>query len=279
MKSINNNLGGALQAVVSRAEVLPRNPDDYERNGLLYCGKCGGAKQYRIRLLGNSTIVRCMCQCEDAAYQEERRKDAERDLMVRAKQLRVDGIQAVDVRDYTFSHAERTKTLDKCWRYVERWPEMLEHGQGLLFWGDVGTGKTFAAACIANALIDRGVPCLVTSFPKILNTDGWDKSQIVREMQQFSLVVLDDFGVERQSNYGLEIMQFVLDERYKSGKPLIVTTNLSPREFESPGSLSFARMFDRIIEMCVPIRFEGVSRRKKKAAEKLKFAREAFGDE
>ena len=38
---------------------------------------------------------------------------------------------------------------------------MLEHNNGLLFWGNVGTGKTFAAACIANALIDNGVPALV----------------------------------------------------------------------------------------------------------------------
>ena len=89
-------------------------------------------------------------------------------------------------------------------------------------------------------------------------------------MQQFSLVILDDFGVERQSDYALEIVQFVLDERYKSGHPLIVTTNLTLRDLRSPKNITCARMFDRLNEMCVPLHFEGISRRKAKAEENLR---------
>lgn len=46
--------------------------------------------------------------------------------------------------------------------------ELREKGQGLLLWSDVGTGKTFLAGCIANALMDRNIPALMTSFPKLI---------------------------------------------------------------------------------------------------------------
>jgi len=51
---------------------------------------------------------------------------------------------------------------------VEKWPEMRDKNVGMLFYGDVGTGKSFYACCIANALLDKGVSVLVTSSPKIL---------------------------------------------------------------------------------------------------------------
>lgn len=153
---------------------------------------------------------------------------------------------------------------------------MLEHNNGLLFWGNVGTGKTFAAACIANALIDNGVPALVTSFPRILNS-GWDKTEIIGQMKEFPLLVIDDLGVERSSEYALEIVQMVVDERYKSGMPLIVTTNLTRQELESPKDMRFSRIYDRVLEMCVPVYFDGPSRRKKTADDKMRFAREVFG--
>lgn len=277
MRDFENAIGNVIRNAAMQAENLPKSSKDYLRDGLLHCGECGMPKQCRIMLMGRVAAVRCMCQCEEKAYQEERERAADMDRMMRANRIRSKGIQDENVREYTFANSEPSKTLDKCHRYVERWKEMLEHGQGLLFWGGVGAGKTYAAACIANALIDRGVPAMVTSFPKILNS-GFDKSDIVQEMKKFDLVVLDDFGVERKTEYSLEVMQLVLDERYKTGKPLIITTNLNVGEFKNPKDLESSRMFDRINEMCVPVHFEGGSRREKKAEDKMRFVREIFVD-
>lgn len=49
-------------------------------------------------------------------------------------------------------------------RYVEQWQTMRTENIGLLFWGGVGTGKSFLAGCIANALMEQEVPVLITNF-------------------------------------------------------------------------------------------------------------------
>ena len=55
--------------------------------------------------------------------------------------------------------------MDKARAYVENWKEAYKNNTGLLLFGDVGTGKSFFAGCIANALLDRDVPVLMTNFP------------------------------------------------------------------------------------------------------------------
>ena len=59
--------------------------------------------------------------------------------------------------------------MEKAYAYVEHWKEAYRDNTGLLLFGDVGTGKSFFAGCIANALLDRDVPVLMTNFPSILN--------------------------------------------------------------------------------------------------------------
>lgn len=270
MKTMNDAVGSVAASIVAKANAIPAKPEDFVRGGLLHCSICGRPKQHRLKLMGRETVVRCMCRCENARFEADRKEEQERDRRMRVQQLRVEGIQDPAMRKHRFEDAEETSVLAKCRRYAEHWDEIGKTGKGLLLWGDVGTGKTFAASCIANALIDRNVPVLMTSFPRILNTAGYDKSAVIKQMQQFSLVILDDFGVERQSDYALEIVQFVLDERYKSGHPLIVTTNLTLRDLHSPKNITCARMFDRLNEMCVPLHFEGISRRKAKAEENLR---------
>ena len=270
-----NGLDDALLGIVQRS-AAHENPEDYYSGGLLYCGNCKTQKQCVVELFGEKITVGCTCQCEQARLMEEKERQKKEERMLNIRSMRAQCIQDFAVREYRFSKAEETENISRCKIYAQRWPEMLEHNNGLLFWGCVGTGKTFAAACIANAIIDTGTPALVTSFPKILNS-GWEKSEIVRQMKEYPLLILDDLGVERESDYSLEIVQFVVDERYKSQLPLIVTTNLRLDDLEHPKNMRFQRIYDRILEMCVPVYFGGKSRRKEKADDKMRFAREVFG--
>jgi len=100
-----------------------------------------------------------------------------------------------------------------------------------LLWGDVGTGKTFLAGCIANALMERNIPVLMTSLPKLLNALGGiysgERNEYLQSLNRYRLLIIDDLGVERDTPYVLEMVYFVIDERYKSGKLFIITTNLS----------------------------------------------------
>ena len=58
--------------------------------------------------------------------------------------------------------------MAKAYAYVGHWPQAFKRNIGLLLFGDVGTGKSFAVGCIANALLDRDVPVLMTNLPTIL---------------------------------------------------------------------------------------------------------------
>lgn len=191
-----SGLDSVFRDLIVKAEPV-ENPGDFRRDGLLYCGKCGVAKQCRIELEGTALVVGCMCQCQQDEYEAERREIARREQVMRSMSLRVQGIQDRALTGCTFRSSEDSPILQKCRKYVDRWPEMREANSGLLFWGGVGCGKTHAAACIANALIDQGTPALMTSFLKILNS-GWDKTEITGQMKYFPLLVIDDLGAERR---------------------------------------------------------------------------------
>lgn len=90
------------------------------------------------------------------------------------------------------------------------------------------TGKTFAA-CIAHALTEQAVPVLMTNFSKILNSlSGMfseDRNKYLSSSNHFRLLIIDDLEIERNSEYALEQVYNVVDSRYLSHLPFIITTH------------------------------------------------------
>lgn len=175
--------------------------------------------------------------------------------------------------------------LEQAKRYVAHWEEMREQDLGLLFWGRPGNGKTFAAGCIANALLeseDLHAPTVrMTTFGTILNQlpgmTAQDKEWYLDGFRTCDLLILDDFGMERRTEYAQEQVFNIIDGRYVSRKPLIVTTNLSLNELKHPADMVQQRIFDRVLEMCVPVCFDGESLRRDKAREKMKLYKQLTG--
>ena len=148
---------------------------------------------------------------------------------------------------------------------------------GILFYGSVGTGKSFYACAIANALLEKCVPAVVTNFPRLLNIlQGIrDRQNYIDHLQTYSLLVIDDLGVERDSPYAAEQVFNVIDARARSGLPLIVTTNLTIEELKKPPTMQFARIYDRVLELCpITIKMTGESRRMGNAEARRGKARE-----
>jgi len=240
---------------------------DYIKDGFLYCGKCHTRKEYVGTCLGKEIRVRVMCRCEaeEQAGKEEAMQKREEAQRIAAQKTSC--IHDKALLDATFDHDDgKTPQLKFLKNYVESWPEQKAKNHGLLLYGDIGTGKTFCAGCVANALIEKDVPVLMTSFPKILNSlssfGSDDKNGFIQDMMRYSLLVIDDFGLERNTEYAQEQVYSVIDERYKTKLPLIITTNKSLKELKKPRSMTEARIYDRILSMCVPVRFIGESRRK-----------------
>lgn len=243
---------------------------DYICDGLWYCYKCNTPKQCRVELLGKIRTPMCLCKCEVEKRNKEKAEIEQRKKMERIKQLRVMGFPESDMKEWTFETDDRANEVitNACKKYVEHFDEFYEKGKGLVFYGPVGTGKTFYSACIANALIDRGRPCLVTNFARLVNTISGmyaGKQEYIDGLNRFDLLVLDDLASERDTEYMNEIVYNIIDSRYRAGLPTIVTTNLTAIEMKNPKEIPKQRVFSRVLEMCVPVAVNGVDRRRVKS--------------
>jgi DNA replication protein DnaC len=81
-------------------------------------------------------------------------------------------------------------------------------------------------------------------------------------LNDFDLLIIDDLGAERKSEYMQETVFNIIDSRYRSGLPFIITTNLTADEIKKPQEVSFQRIYDRILERCFPVEVTGQSRRR-----------------
>ena len=248
---------------------ISRNDGDYEQDGLLYCGKCHTPKQARIEIYGTVHTPMCLCKCENERYEREKKDAEQRSKMERLDRLRKEGFPDADLERCTFDKDDggSPKIMRVAKNYAENFAEMKRRGKGLVFFGGVGTGKTFAAACVANLLISKGIPCLVTNFARLTNTlfgMNDNKQAYIDGLNQYELLVIDDLASERDTEYMQETVMNIIDSRYRSGLPIIVTTNLTAQQLKSPSDVRRERIFSRLMEMCVLIEADGKDRRKAK---------------
>lgn len=264
-----------LRPVIEAAE---RNshvgPGDYQgEDGLLVCGKCGQKKQEYIRLNPDENVppikVPCICQCDIDREKREREAITQREDAVRLKALREDSLMAPKFREATFDNfvvkdfnAVNYRLIH---RYATAFDDMLAKNQGLLMWGDTGTGKSFAAGCIANYLLDHGVPVVMTTIMRLtemMMNREITENELIAKLNRAKLVIFDEFGAERTTEYAVERIYTLIDSRYRRMLPMIITTNLTKDEMLSEGSVKYSRIYDRIFETCYPMHFTGESWRK-----------------
>lgn len=245
--------------------------DYLSEDDLLMCGKCHTPKQCRFTATwdGKEKTPYTLCDCARAHREAEEQAQQAQNLRIEINRLRKLGFPDSEMAEWTFAHDDGTdpKTTSIAHKYVDNFPEMKKRGKGLLLYGPVGTGKTHAAACIANELINQGRPCLVTNFARITNTlqgmfEG--KQRYLDDFNRLDLLVIDDLAAERDTSYMNEMIFNIIDSRYRSGKPLIVTTNLTQAELTAPCSVDKERIYSRLLEMCVPVEVKGADRREKK---------------
>jgi DNA replication protein DnaC len=100
-------------------------------------------------------------------------------------------------------------------------------------------------------------------------------------LNHYELLVLDDLGTERNTPFAMEVVYRVIDDRYTSGKPMIVTTNLTLEQLKKSDIVDYQRIYDRVLGMCIPLHFKAESVRGKLAEGKLAAAKSILsgGDE
>lgn len=241
---------------------------DYVQDGLLHCGRCRTPKQCRVEVMGMIISPKTLCKCEVERRNQEEEAIRKREFAERIKKYRKMGFPQSQMEYWTFDNDDKSneKLTNMAKRYVNHFDAFCKDGKGLLLYGGVGTGKTYIACMIANALIDEGYPVLVTNFARILSTlqGTYDKQEYLDSLNQFKLLIIDDLGIERDTGYAKEQVFNIIDSRYRAGLPMIITTNLTMQKLAMESELADKRVYDRILERCYPVEVTGESRRMKK---------------
>lgn len=256
--------------------ILNEKNGDYvnENDGLVYCGVCHGPKQQLKDIGGNLRKIPKNCICREKELEKERQqwKELERqsilsDLRKQAFEDKLLQDQTFDAEDGSLEHRNIGEN------YVKKFEEMEKENIGLILTGAVGTGKTYLASAIANALIEKEISVKMTNFAVILNDMmnlEINKNKYVEKLNKYRLLIIDDFGMERDTPFATEHIFNVIDSRYRANKPLILTTNLNAAQLTAPSNLKEQRIYSRILEMAIPILFTGENRRLSKMKAKAK---------
>lgn len=242
---------------------------DYVKDGLLYCGVCGEPKQYRLTIpfkAGETVnIVPIACSCDRARYKAEDERREANERKARVCELARYSLMEEAQKGYTFESADRNGinegALKLAERYCDKFAECKKQGRGLIFYGSMGTGKSYTAMCIANRLLSQEHTVIVTSFVKLGNAAFGEDEEIISRMNSAELLVLDDLGVERRSDYSCERVYNVIDSRVRSGLPMVITTNLTITGMQNETDIRARRTYDRIFQKCYPVAFKGISQR------------------
>ena len=249
---------------------------EYMKDGHTYCKTCHERKDGEVKsLMDMKFIFKNNCKCDRERFEKQKQREKEQEI----ERLKRSCFISMSQWAYTFDNykGEKDKSYIIAKNYVKEYEQMKKENIGLLFCGTVGSGKTYLACCIANALIEEYmIRVKIRNFAQIINDlqkSGFDldKNEYIESLTNVSVLILDDLGIERDTSYAKEQVYNIVNSRYLKQKPTIFTTNLPYEKIQnSDDGVEYERIYSRIIEMCIPIKVMGEDFRKRLQKEKLK---------
>ena len=226
-------------------------------------GTCDGSGW----ILGPEDVAR-PCECRESRLKRGRSKGVASVIPPRYRGVSFDRPPVSDMaRDL------KTKTaVGRVQSYIEDLDANLEAGRGLWLFGDTGTGKTTLAMLVSKIALEGGHSVAIYSLPKLLarirrtydeEPGGDSYLTFFERLTSVDLLHIDDFGAEKRSEWVLEQLYALVNERYEAQRSIILTTNLVVEKLEEQIG---ERTVSRLSETCDPIPLFGSDRRYEKAA-------------
>lgn len=152
---------------------------------------------------------------------------------------------------YIAETSEQRQALAKCRDYAEQFPAHFRAGRSLLLTGNVGCGKTHLASAIVRTVVADQCRALIIPTSDIISIarasmapgSGYSDRDVVLHLGNLNLLVIDEVGCQKGSDYELSLLHAIIDRRYQAVLPTVLISNLGS---ESLNSYIGARALDRL---------------------------------
>ena len=249
------------------------------------CKICGEPTQYlvNISLMNRQFLAHINCRCERKKLEIQRENELKQEKLAKIAELKNLSLISKRYENVSFESTQTghnssfDKSFERCKRYCENHQKVYENGNGIYLFGAKGSGKTHLTACIANELLKKCVPVLLTNLFEISKAvkstfqNGFHESEqeFFERFEKVSFLIFDDLGVEtftkNDRDTWLQTLLFdLINRRYNAKKPTIFSSNYSLNELVNLRGIA-DRTVDRISEMTsgAVFKFDGESMRSK----------------
>lgn len=270
-----------------------------DKNDFIECEYCKNKLYRKIiewELYGTKRTITLdyeRCNCNDAqAYwneydlkklrmlEEEKKLELMQEFSKRVERIIKNSKMSKRNLSYKFDNYEPNNSNRKVFNNLKKYSERLVNGiekKGLILIGNNGVGKTHLACSIANKLIENGTPViygtLINLLAELRNSYDTDNDisemEIIKLYENVALLIIDDLGKEKPSEWGLEKLFTIINSRYENNLPVIITTNYNQNSLVERlslnGEIETAKsIISRLYEMCYLVKIEDIDHRIKK---------------
>lgn len=249
--------------------------DDKMHKQCKFCGKLLDLKDYRVlyenNYIENIATAYSRCNCGEAnkiwkRYDEfiEKEKLREFNLKQIAKLFQNNNLGKRQLNS-TFENYKITNKNKKAYDNAKKYANKLINratDKGLFITGTYGVGKTYLASCIANEVIKNKITVVFGTLIQLLDcikdtykdSDMSDK-EYLNLYSSVDLLIIDDLGKEKPTEWVLEKLFLIVNNRYNNYLPIIITTNYNRNQLRERLCVNknysmVDSIISRLYEMC-----------------------------